>query len=294
MDQSIDSAGLMLEKELEARAEAVQRLNAALDNELPQMVSEADAMLDRRRRNDFHFNAQVEEAGLVSEGGSHPLEEIEDEIDPMAMARVRKLKARAAALEARREKADEEKDLIQRNEKAEAALAKAQAETQALRRELTQVKSRLDRETEAREAAENKASLNERELRSVERALRQAKKQVNNAGSETRTIDIRLSRALEETDKLKTALDAEKRSRREDSDTARQIREANEAHIRKLQHQKNELLAAFKKQLKLIDVLKRQKVHLEAARLLAFTEDDFMKVVSWGTPSEQQPQVTAS
>lgn len=72
-----------------------------------------------------------------------------------------------------------------------------------------------------------------------------------------------------------------------------------------LKKQKAELILGFKKQLRLIDVLKRQKVranmhiqfrvfhrficfsalsqmHLEAARLLSFTEEEFVKALDWG------------
>ena len=45
--------------------------------------------------------------------------------------------------------------------------------------------------------------------------------------------------------------------------------------VKKLEKQKNEIFTAFKKSLKLCSILKRQKIHLENARLLNFTEEEF-------------------
>lgn len=71
---------------------------------------------------------------------------------------------------------------------------------------------------------------------------------------------------------------------------------------KRLEKQKTELMTAFKKQLKLIDILKRQKavylwlnllsvtstwfcvqMHIEAAKLLSFSEEEFVKALDWGT-----------
>ncbi|CDI76413.1 hypothetical protein, conserved [Eimeria acervulina] len=51
------------------------------------------------------------------------------------------------------------------------------------------------------------------------------------------------------------------------------------AELRKVTTQRDALAVAIKKQFKLIEVLKQQKAHLEAARWLQFTEEEFLKVV---------------
>jgi hypothetical protein len=52
--------------------------------------------------------------------------------------------------------------------------------------------------------------------------------------------------------------------------------------ILNLQKQRSELLVVIKKQLKLIDILKQQRAHVEATALLNITERDFIKEVNIG------------
>ena len=91
-----------------------------------------------------------------------------------------------------------------------------------------------------------------------------------------------MNRALEEVEKLKLALREAKISETGKNDSIRRDLDRMSEENNKLERQRNELLQAFKKQMKLIDVLKRQKMHIESAKLLAFTEDEFVKTLELG------------
>jgi hypothetical protein len=55
-----------------------------------------------------------------------------------------------------------------------------------------------------------------------------------------------------------------------------------QADVRRLEHQSAELLLVFKKQSRLVEVLRRQRVHLEASRALELSEQEFMRLLDQG------------
>jgi len=90
---------------------------------------------------------------------------------------------------------------------------------------------------------------------------------------------FRINRLQEEVDKLKIELKQQRMNVDDRNDDIKKQYEKVIQENRKLERQRNELLQAFKKQLKLIDILKRQKTHLEAAKMLNFTEEEFIKAL---------------
>ena len=73
-------------------------------------------------------------------------------------------------------------------------------------------------------------------------------------------MTTRLNRALEDAERYKSELEKLRSSTREKSDSVRRNIDQLTSENRRLERQKSDLIAAFKKQMKLIDVLRRQKV----------------------------------
>jgi len=100
------------------------------------------------------------------------------------------------------------------------------------------------------------------------------------AETDAKAKDAQHKRALESITRLKAQLVESQTSTPRGGEARGRVEEL-EAQVKALEKQRGELLTAFRKQMKLIDVLKRQKIHLEAARMLAFTEEEFMKTLDW-------------
>jgi len=102
---------------------------------------------------------------------------------------------------------------------------------------------------------------------------------VRSAETEGKSREVRLNRALEEVERYRKLLEEAREQGNHGKDSAKHEMDKVLAENKRLQRQKSELITAFRKQMKLIDVLKKQKIHLEAARLLQFTEDEFLRTL---------------
>ncbi|XP_012931583.1 testis-expressed protein 9 isoform X1 [Heterocephalus glaber] len=132
------------------------------------------------------------------------------------------------------------------------------------------------------EDANKKCDGLQQQLSSVERELENKERLQKQAATSRSATEVRLNRALEEVEKYKLELSKLKQNNKDIANEEHKKIEVLKSENKKLEKQKEELMIGFKKQLKLIDVLKRQKMHIEAAKMLSFTEEEFMKALEWG------------
>lgn len=113
----------------------------------------------------------------------------------------------------------------------------------------------------------------------VEKELTKLMRDEKTKTSKTSQQEARLNRAVEEMEKYKNEMVRLKKENRENTskDGARNDDFVHEN--RRLQRLVEDQQTCIKKQFKLIDILKQQKMHLEAARNLQFTEQEWQKVL---------------
>jgi len=142
------------------------------------------------------------------------------------------------------------------------------------RKEFDKLKSQLSTESSKRELAEKEAQKLKRDVEELKRA-----EKVKKPGSKQN--DIRLQRALDEVQKYKSEMaELVRKNRDQGTVTRHQFDEASK-ETQKQKRLNSEYKSVIQKQSKLIEILRNKCTHLEAARVLEFTEEEFLRALDW-------------
>ncbi|KAL9645217.1 hypothetical protein ABK040_002418 [Willaertia magna] len=204
-------------------------------------------------------------------------------------------KARVKAME---KELNQSRDIIkQKDDKIKELDIKYNAtlsESKRTSKQQSQYQSRIDRQRKEFDALQLKfkkqtSTVNEMQ-KEIERLKQNTKLESNinqNNNTEenktdpnTRVKELKYVRALEEIEKYKNQINDLQKNQREETDKVRKDIDSLRKENKRLDRQKQDLVLAFKKQMKLIDILKRQIIHLEAAKLLSFTEEEFTSIIN--------------
>ena len=198
-------------------------------------------------------------------------------------ATVRYLKSRLGVLEAAVTKLQEETGSL-REQLSSAEQEKASAETSAneFRTRMQRAETRVEKLKRSNESLQSKLADRDAEAASLRADIRRIEQENKSIVAERRNRDVRLNRALQSVQKYKEKLRAQQNNAERSGDVSRTELAQLRAENKRLKQQKTELMAAFNKQFKLIDLLKRQKMHMEAAKLLQFTEEEFLRSLELG------------
>ncbi|XP_042331321.1 testis-expressed protein 9 isoform X1 [Sceloporus undulatus] len=226
------------------------------------------------------IEGQLEERGL-SELPDDLIPGVESGLGAEAQIRFLKAKMRVmqeeldATVQECGNKDEENRNLSSRLKEVEEERGRLQRTASLQQSQIEKYKSLSEEATRKSEGLQHKLSVLEKELENLKRAQKQA-------SASQSSMEVRLNRALEESERCKMELNKLRQSSKDVASQEHKKLEELKTDNKRLAKQKEELMAAFKKQLKLIDILKRQKMHIEAAKMLSFTEEEFMKALEWG------------
>ncbi|KAJ3347516.1 Golgin sub A member 2 [Kappamyces sp. JEL0680] len=147
-------------------------------------------------------------------------------------------------------------------------------------KQVATLEGQLAKTTKAQDDAQEKLASTLAELARVKKENENQTRQSKQSEQEMHARDVKLNRALDEVERLKSLSGQKEAEFKDKLEAGKRTAEDLFAENKRLQKQKAELLNGFKKQCQLIEVLKRQKMHVEAAKILQFTEEEFMRTIN--------------
>lgn len=119
------------------------------------------------------------------------------------------------------------------------------------------------------------------DLATLNKEICALKKQSKEATRLHNSLDKRFLKCQDDLEHVKKNLNNSQECERQQRAVNHQQKNFFEDQIKILSKQRTGLLSAYKKQLFLLDNLKRQNLCLEQSKLLQLAEKDFMKVLDW-------------
>ncbi|XP_034180045.2 testis-expressed protein 9 [Osmia lignaria lignaria] len=168
-----------------------------------------------------------------------------------------------------KKKSDTCKSLESENKKLE---IKLQNEVESLKGTVTKLEN-TNKELQCQCQALNTENLN------MKKELDKLEKQIKISDQHASNYNIRLNRSLEINDKLRSALKCSQTEEKELRNHIRKLQEDKRMTVNNLGKQLSEVLQAFKKQMLIIDNLKKQNACLITIGQLKFTKEDFSRLL---------------
>ncbi|RUS81241.1 hypothetical protein EGW08_010983, partial [Elysia chlorotica] len=142
---------------------------------------------------------------------------------------------------------------------ANAKIKELEEDKARLVRSANSQQTQADKHRKLSEEMRDKCSSLENQLAAATKELEQTRRSQKQQQTSQSATEVRLNRALEEIEKYRDQLQKAKSTSKDSHDADKRRLEQLQTENKRLEKQKNELMAGFKKQMKLIDVLKRQK-----------------------------------
>lgn len=198
------------------------------------------------------------------------IQALQQQLDARQQQLTRKASSSTASVKPRRP-SEASADVVSREIKSmQQTISELRTQNDNLQKNLLQTTAKLDKEIAAKRDLENVSKANEAQIALLKRELHVNQRTVPKGKTDDSDA---LRKAREEIAMLKAKLADEAPSNAE-----KQV-QTLEAENRRLEAQRFEFINCIRKQNKLIDVLKRQKLHLEAAKLLQLSEQEFSKTM---------------